>query len=445
MAISDLVEHPMKNSTLLIGIIAIIAVVSAGAVIITMYQPDDGLADQEYNNNNDLNPNVNFSSDIAFHESANDFAFELLKEFDTNDEYQTNAFFSPYSIFTALAMTYEGAENNTAAEMAATLNIPQDNESFHTYVSNLYTTLNTNTDYNISTANALWIKTGYQLLEDYLADVQTHYHAESTNIDFSDPENAAAIINNWIENETNNLIQDLISPDNIDPALTRLILTNAIYFKGIWKIQFDEANTTDRPFTLTNGEQIDVETMTLIDTDNTFNYTETETLQLLSLPYEGDDLSMMILLPKEETTLSTMIADLTEKTYYDLLDDMTQRNVDIYLPSFNVSTPQYKLSDMLINMGIKDAFTYDADFSGITGSPDLFIKHVLHKAFVSVNEEGTEAAAATGVVMDFKAAPGAGSQQIVFDCDHPFLYLIQHQETGTILFMGTMDNPNLEA
>jgi serpin B len=123
---------------------------------------------------------------------------------------------------------------------------------------------------------------------------------------------------------------------------------------------------------------------------------------------------------------------------------MTQRNVDIYLPSFNVSTPQYKLSDMLINMGIKDAFTYDADFSGITGSPDLFIKHVLHKAFVSVNEEGTEAAAATGVVMNFKAAPGAGSQQIVFDCDHPFLYLIQHQETGTILFAGTMDDPSSE-
>ena len=434
----------MKKSALLIGIIAVIAVVSAGAAIFTLYQPDDGIADQNDNNNNDISPDVNFSSDIAFHESANDFAFQLLKEFNSNTEYQTNAFFSSYSIFTALAMTYEGAENNTAAEMAATLNIPQDNESFHSYVSDLYNTLNTNTDYNISTANALWIKTGYQLLENYLSDVETYYHAESTNIDFSDPNNAAAIINNWIENQTNNLIQDLISPDHIDPVFTRLILTNAIYFKGIWKVQFDEANTTDRPFTLTNGETIDVETMRLIDTDNTFNYTETETLQLLSLPYEGDDLSMLILLPKEETTLSTMIADLTEETYYDLLDDMSQRNVDIYLPSFNVSTPQYKLSDMLINMGIEDAFNNNADFSGITGSPDLFIKHVLHKAFISVNEEGTEAAAATGVVMNFKAAPGAGSQQIVFDCDHPFLYLIQHQETGTILFMGTMDDPSSE-
>ena len=360
----------MKNSTLLIGIITVIAVVSAGAAIITIYQKDDGISDQNDNKDNDIHPDVKFSSDTTFHESANDFAFQLLKGFNSNTDYQTNVFFSPYSIFTALAITYEGAAGNTASEMAETLNIPQDNESFHTYVSNLYTTLNTYTDFNISTANALWIKQGYNLLEDYLTDVETYYHAQSTNIDFSDPAQAAKIINNWIENQTNNLIKDLVTADAIDPVLTRLILTNAIYFKGIWKTQFDEANTTDRPFTLTIGEQIDVETMTLIDTEKTFNYTETETLQMLSLPYEGEDLSMIILLPKEDTTISMLIDDLSEEAYYGLLDDMKQQKVDIYLPSFNVSTPQYKLSNMLTNMGIHDAFTYEANFSGITGNTD---------------------------------------------------------------------------
>ncbi|MBS3778567.1 MAG: serpin family protein, partial [Candidatus Thermoplasmatota archaeon] len=134
---------------------------------------------------------------------------------------------------------------------------------------------------------------------------------------------------------------------------------------------------------------------------------------------------------------------ISEETYYDLFDDMKQQKVDIYLPSFNVTTPQYKLRNMLMNLGIQDAFTNKANFSGITKSPDLFIKHVLHKGFISVNEEGTEAAAATGVVMNFKSASEEEPEQIQFDCDHPFLYLIQHEETGTILFMGTMNNPTL--
>lgn len=431
----------MKNSTLLIGIIVVIAVVSAGAVIISFYQPDDNKADQENNNDSNLTPDVNFSSDIVFHESANNFAVNLLKEFNNDADYQTNAFFSPYSIFTALAMTYEGSFGNTANEMADTLIIPQDNNTFHEYVSTLYKTLNTNTDYNISTANALWIKENYPLLGDYLNTVETYYHAESNPIDFSKPNHAADIINSWVENKTNNLIKDLISPDNIDPTLTRLILTNAIYFKGIWKIQFDEANTTNRSFNLGNGETIDVETMVLKDTANRFNYTETDQFQMLQLPYKGDDLSMIILLPKEES-LSSIITDLSEQSYYESLNEMRESKVDIFLPRFNITTPQYKIVDLLMNLGIHDAFTYDADFSGITGSPDLFIKDVLHKGFISVNEQGTEAAAATGVVMDVKSAPGPGSQPIVFDCDHPFLYLIQHQETGTILFMGTMDNPN---
>ncbi len=429
------------NKNAIIGIIVLIAIVSLGAIIYSTYQPDS-VADEDQNTDDvDIPDDVDFSSQTAFKTSANSFAFNLIKQF--NEANNENSFFSPYSIFTALAMAYEGAVGNTADEMADTLNIPQDNDTFHDYVSTLYETLNTNTEYNISTANAAWIQHDFPILQSYLDTVENNYHAESTPIDFTNPNNAASIINNWVENKTNNLIEDLISPGAISPTLTKLILTNAIYFKGIWEIQFDEANTTDREFTLTTGETKEVETMCMVDTMDTFNYTETDQYQALQLPYEGDDLSMIIMLPKDDVSLATMITDLSEESYTNTLDSMQKEEVDIYLPTFNITTPLYSLSPMLKNLGITDAFDpMNADFSGITGSADLYIQSVVHKGFISVDEEGTEAAAATGVVFGVTSWPGEETEEIVFDCDHPFLYLIQHQETGTILFMGTMDDPS---
>lgn len=377
----------------------------------------------------------------SFDEAVNAFAFNLYREFYKDPEIIGNIFNSPYSIFTALAMTYEGAKNLTAEEMASVLNIKQDNESFHRYMQTLYAYLNENSEYNISTANALWPREDYKLLQEYIDVIETYYGGKISEVDYSNPEKASEIINSWVENQTNNLIQNLVPPSVIDPFLTVLILTNAIYFKGIWEVQFDEDNTTDREFTTTSGDIIDVQTMCLVNTQDSFNYTENNNFQILELPYNGNEISMMIFLPKEDSDLSELINSMNKDGYSELIDSMTSREVDIYLPKFKIKTPLYTLNDYLKNLGMPTAFGAAADFSGLDGVGGLYISKVLHKAFIEVNEEGTEAAAATAVVM-FRTSMGDNdSSRVNFVCNHPFLFTIHHKETGTILFMGTVDNP----
>ena len=427
------------KSTYILGIFAILAILSATTIFVLfnffpVYRYTDGKEAE-------ITPGINLSSNTQFRESTNDFGFEIIKQFKEHQTHHENIFFSPYSLFTALAMAYEGAEGNTADEMAAVLNIEQNNASFHQYIQALHTSLNSNTAYTLTTANALWLQYDYIFLESYLETVKTFYNAGLSTIDFSNPEQAAETINLWVEDNTNNLIQDLLSSDAIDPALTKLILTNAIYFNGTWEIQFDKENTTERPFTLASSELIDVPTMSLVNTEDVFNYTETDDFQMLELPYSGDDLSMIIVLPKDNTDVSTIIKSMSEETYIELIDSMRKQEVDIYLPTFTITTPLYSMVDMLSNLGIHDAFSMDADFSGIDGTFNLYIQYVFHKAHIEVNEEGTEAAAATAVVMTLKSVNGGGDSRILFDCDHPFLYLIQQKDTGAILFMGTMDNP----
>lgn len=370
----------------------------------------------------------------SFNEAVNDFSFDFFKKLYDDKGSTDNIFYSPYSVFTALAMTYEGARENTAVEMGKVLSIEQDNESFHEYMQSLYNYLNENSEYNISTANAMWVMESFDLLQEYVDIIQTYYGGESSEVDFANAEEAAAIINQWVENKTNNLIKDLVPADALSD-LTRLVLTNAIYFKGTWMVQFDKENTTDRDFTDIQGNTNTVSTMKLIGTENTFNYTETEQFQMLELPYDGDEISMMIILPKDGVELSDVVDLLNKDSYCDWIESMYKTELDIYLPKFEFET-SYTLNDYLIELGMVDAFDYRADFSGIDGQPDLYISSVLHKAFVEVNEEGTEAAAATAVVITLKAINGGGSSRIIFDANHPFLFTIHHKETGTILFMG---------
>jgi serpin B len=326
--------------------------------------------------------------------------------------------------------------------MESVLSIEQDNDSFHQYMKSLYEYLNENDDYNVSTANALWVRENFELLEEYINVIETYYGGSSSEVDYSNPEEASEIINQWVENQTNNLIKNLVPPSAIDPLLTMLILTNAIYFKGTWQVQFDEANTTDKDFTLSDGETIQVETMILNGTENTFNYSETDDLQILELPYTGNDISMMILLPKDGVEITDVISSIDKDSYDEWIDSMTGTEVDIYIPKFKFET-QYALNDYLIDLGMQKSFSFEADFSGIDGRPDLFIDAVLHKAFIEVNEEGTEAAAATAVIMTLKSVNG-GETPIVFNADHPFLFTIHHKETNTILFLGSVNNPLTE-
>ncbi|HEC89150.1 MAG TPA: serpin family protein, partial [Thermoplasmatales archaeon] len=344
-------------------------------------------------------------------------------------------------IFTALAMTYEGARNTTAEEMKNVLSIEQDNESFHRYMQMLYEYLNERSEYNISTANALWPRVGYNLLQNYTNIIETYYGGKISEVDYSKPEEAAGIINSWIENKTNHLIKNLISPAAITPD-TMLILTNAIYFKGIWKLQFDIANTTSREFKTPNGN-IDVPMMQMVNTNNLFNYTENKEMQVLELPYSGDNISMLIFLPKKSFNTSDIVEYLNETTFYNIIDSMSEKKVDIYLPRFEIKTPMYELNKYLVNLGMPTAFSANADFSGIDGVGGLSISQVLHKAFIKVDENGTEAAAATAV-MFVTAVNGDSNSRIIFDCDHPFLFMIYHKQSNTILFMGSIINPLLE-
>jgi serpin B len=324
--------------------------------------------------------------------------------------------------------------------MKNVLNIEQDNDSFHQYMKSLYNYLNENSDYNISTANALWVRENFELLDEYINTIETYYGGISSEVDFSKPKEAAEIINQWVEDQTNNLIKDLVPSDVINPFLTMLILTNAIYFKGTWQVKFDELNTTDRDFTDYEEDLIKVPTMRLTGTKDRFNYTETEDLQIIELPYTGNEISMTIFLPREGVELSDVINSIDKDSVSEWIDSMYETEVDIYLPKFEFET-SYGLNDYLIELGMQDAFSNFADFSGIDGRPDLFISDVLHKAFINVSEEGTEAAAATAVVINLKSIDGGGSSRLTFNADHPFLFLIQHKETGTILFLGSIGNP----
>src|SRR6056297_740266 len=251
----------MKTKFALVIIVSFL-LISSSIVFVLMNQSN--ISDKNTSNEtpDDL-PSLTAMQTKAYVKTINDFSFNFFKQLYQNPSMEDNLFYSPYSVFTALAMTYEGAKEKTANEMAEVLNIPQDNESFHSYVHSLYTYLNKDSEYTISTANALWIRENYQILNTYLDTVETYYQATSQRIDFSKPAQAAELINQWVENNTNNLIQELISPGNIDPDLCRLILTNAIYFNGTWKVQFDEANTTDREFELPSGENTIVSTMIL--------------------------------------------------------------------------------------------------------------------------------------------------------------------------------------
>jgi len=365
--------------------------------------------------------------------SMNDFSFEMYQQLGVGAD--DNVFFSPYCIFVALAMTYEGARGDTADQMKNVLGFQQNDEVSLCSFGRIYNLLNIDVEYTLNTANSLWTKKDYPFLDEYLSFIDNYYIGKATDVDFTDPKETADIINKWVEENTNGKIEDMLSSGDISPG-TVLILSNAIYFKGSWLTQFKVEDTFDSYFEITNKELVQVPTMVLKDSKELFNYTETEDLQILELPYKGNDVSMLILLPKEND-ITIVNQKFTRENLETWMDSMYPTIVDIYLPKFTFKT-EYNLKNMLIDIGLDIAFSSYADFSGMNGYGGLFIEKVLHKAFIEVNEEGTEAAAATTVHI----LETAITEPIkIFNVDHPFTLLIQHKETGTILFMGSVINP----
>jgi serpin B len=267
---------------------------------------------------------------------------------------------------------------------------------------------------------------------------EKYYGGKAANVDFvTETEKTRQTINSFIEEQTRDKIKDLIPKNAINP-LTRLVLTNAIYFKGTWEWEFDKGDTKDRPFYITPDNPVDVPMMYMEPDKAELNYLETEDLQVLELPYKGDDISMLILLPREDIGLEAIESDLSAEKLEEYKAGMEKIKLDtIHLPKFEFDT-KYLMAQTLSNLGMPSAFNSGkADFSGMTGTRDLFISSVIHQAYVKVDEKGTEAAAATAVVMTMTAAP----TRYVFKADHPFIFIIHEKQTGNILFLGRVVDP----
>ena len=365
----------------------------------------------------------------------NQFAFDLYPKFKEESE-NGNIFFSPHSISVALAMTYEGARGKTAEEMQRVLHIPEDENLRRENFASIYNQLNkTDAKYKLNTANALWVQQDFKLLDDYTNTIETYYDGKATNVDFAGAtEQARQTINGWVEDKTNNKIKNLFPQGSLTP-LFRLVLTNAIYFKGTWVKQFDKNDTRNENFRVSSDKTVKVPMMRIIDKDAKFNYAETKNLQILEMPYEGEDLSMLVLLPKNDD-ITSLEESLTVKNLNDWKSQLKEQRVNVFMPKFTFDT-KYFLKENLKEMGMPLAFSEAADFSGINGTKSLFIQIVVHQAFVDVNEEGTEAAAATGIGFGMTSVPRIA----VFRVDHPFIFIIQQKDTGNILFLGKVIDP----
>lgn len=364
---------------------------------------------------------------------SNSFAFDLYS--NLKEKEQGNIFFSPYSVSSAFTMVYEGARTKTAEEIQQVFSFEKDDDLRRSSFAALYNEINeAGKSYKLNTANALWVQQDFKILNEYLNVLDKYYGGKATNVDFvGKTEQARQTINGWVEEKTNNKIKDLFPQGSLN-SLTRLVLTNAVYFKATWLKQFETKATRNEPFWTNPENSVQTPMMSISDD---FNYTETEDLQVLEMLYDGEDLSMLILLPKENN-IETLEEQLSLANIEQWKRSLAEKEVEVFIPKFTFTT-KYSLNNNLAEMGMPSAFSPgEADLSGIDGARRLFIQQVIHQAFVDVNEEGTEAAAATGIIM----APTAISPaKTVFRADHPFIFLIQDRASGNILFMGRVANP----
>jgi serpin B len=362
-----------------------------------------------------------------------DFALRLYRQLGQEEG---NIFFSPHSISTALAMTWAGARGETEREMAQALGFTLNQQQLHPAFAALEANLEQAREASgvkLRTANALWPQQGFEFAKPFIDTVRSNYDAKLQPLDFEHAtEQSRQTINHWVEEKTEDRIKELIKPGVLNSA-TRMVLTNAIYFKGQWKEPFDEKLTRDLPFTLASGSTADIPLMHL---EEDVRHAKADGLQLLRLSYGKGGLSMVVLLPESPGGLPGLESRLDAATLTGWLAGMRRQNVQVYLPRFRVDT-EFQLNQALAALGMKQAFTSAADFSGMDPKKRLFLSAVIHQAFVEVNEEGTEAAAATGAVMSLTSMP---MEPTVFRADHPFIYMIMGPD-DEILFMGRVMDP----
>jgi len=384
-------------------------------------------------------PKVNEADVITLVDGNSAFAFDLYQALR---EVDSNIFYSPYSISLALAMTYAGARSETEKQMADTLHFTLPEDSLHPAFNSLDIELASRGEgakgkdgdgFRLNIVNDIWGQKDYKFMSEFLDVLAENYGAGLRILDFaSAPEESRITINDWVSDQTEGRIEDLIPQGLIDP-LTRLVLTNAIYFNAAWQYPFEDGMTEDEPFHLLDGSEVIVPMM---KQTKMFHYAEGQDYQAIELLYDGSELSMIILLP-HEGQFKTFETSLEPQRLDEIVSGLEYTQVALKMPKFEFES-EFSLKEVLAAMGMPIAFSGGADFSGITGSRDLFIADVVHKAFVSVDEAGTEAAAATAVVMPTAMPP---EEHVEVTINRPFVFLIQDIQTGTILFIGRILNP----
>jgi serpin B len=390
-------------------------------------------------------PEMSGSTQANLSEGNGTFAFNLYRQLKKDKD--GNLFYSPYSISAALAMTYAGAGTTTAEQMAATLHFELPQEKLHPAFNWLDIQLakrgegaegKDDEEFRLNVVNAIWGQKDYEFKVSFLDTLAENYGAGLRILDFTkEPEDSRITINDWVSEQTEDRINDLIPSGGIN-SLTRLVLTNAIYFNGAWQSKFFEESTKNLPFYTLDEKRINVPMMRQTET---FGYTEGDDFQAVEMPYDGGEMSMVILLPTEGK-FTEFEDDLDYNAVDRIISRLKEERVILTIPKFEFES-DFSLVPALSALGMPEAFTESADFSGMTSEQEsLLIDDVIHKAFVSVDEGGTEAAAATAVIIAPTAAPGPTPKEpVVFTADRPFIFLIRDIETGAILFIGRILNP----
>ena len=369
--------------------------------------------------------------------TCNTFGFEFFKKVNEISGSNTNLMVSPLSVSMALGMTRNGAAGSTLEAMTNTLGFSgmsetDINESYK-YIVETFSTLDPKVKMQI--ANSIWYRNDFSVEQPFVLTNQQYFDAEVTKLDFSSP-TAVSTINGWVSNKTNKLIPEII--DAI-PAEAVMYLVNAVYFKGVWKYQFEAKNTVQKPFTLSNGTVVQVPSMAQHES---LKYYKGTGFEAIELPYNQGNYTMIVLLPDAGKKVNDIIPQLSLEKWNTWSSQFNETDIQLQLPKFKYEYNEKQMKPILTDMGMGVAFNSDlADFKRINTQGGLYISRVMHKTFIETNEEGTEAAAVTAVEVGVTSV--GPDQPVYFTVNRPFVYFIQEKSTGTILFIGTVMNPNL--
>jgi len=368
-------------------------------------------------------------------QASNEFSFDIFKELSVGQA-DSNVFISPLSIYYALGMTYNGTAGETAEEMKNTLHLPEEtseeiNSSFETLMEYL---LGLDPDVTLQIANSIWYRDGWTFKETFLNICKDYFSAEISGLDFNDP-SSVDTINNWVDENTNHKIDNII--DSIDPR-TVMFLINAIYFNGTWKYEFDSEMTEEKDFYLTDGNTTKCNTM--VQTAE-LKYMSNDDFQAVNLPYGNGNYVMTIILPNSNANINSIIEEVNSTNWELWMSQMETKKGTVYLPKQKFAYEK-KLKDALRSLGMRKAFLdFEANFSNMNATAQLFISEVKHKSFIEMNEEGTEAAAVTSVGIDFTTIDEKGEIDFTMNMNRPFIYAIQDINTNTLLFVGLLNVP----